>query len=163
MKEELQRLNKQLNEEITERKKMEEALLEREAQYRALFEGSPDTILLADPETGIILDANPAASRLLARPYEEIIGLHYSSIHPAQKETYSRKAFTQHVEESRKRTEPLPIKNTICRPDGSEVPVEVWHSWLQSKRKKFCRESSGTSPNASGRNRRCMQKFTLIM
>ncbi len=125
MTEDLNKLNKQLNEEITKRKQIEDALREREAQYKALFEGSPDAILLADPATGIILEANPAASLLLARPYEEIVGLHQSNIHPPQKEKYSREAFNQHVAETRERAESHPIENTVSRPDGSEVPVEV--------------------------------------
>jgi PAS domain S-box-containing protein len=111
--------------DITERKRAEVSRQESEARYRTLFDGSPDAILLADPETGIILDANPAASRLLARRYEEIIGLHQSKIHPPRKDAYSRETFTQHVEETREQKGSHPIENAVLRPDGSEVLVEV--------------------------------------
>jgi len=136
MNDELKKLNQQLNEEINERKQIEEALRESEAQYRALFEGSPDAILLADPETGTILDANPAACRLLARQYERIIGLHQSKIHPSQGETYSRVIFNQHVTEAREQKGLHPSEMAVLRPDGSEVPVEVLAQLVTIKRKK---------------------------
>ncbi len=132
----LSKLNKQLNEEITERYQMEEALRESEAQYRTLFEGSPDAIFLTDPETGIILDANPVACRLLARPYERIIGLRQTEIHPPQKEAYSRETFAQYVEETRGQDGSRPIENAILRPDGSEVPVEILAQLVTIKGKK---------------------------
>ncbi len=47
--------------DITERKAMEEELRENEERHRAMFEGSLDAIVLVDPETGEIIDANPAA------------------------------------------------------------------------------------------------------
>ena len=133
----LEKLNKQLNDEITYRKQMEEALRESEAQYRALFEGSPDAILLADPETGIILDANPGACQLLARPHEQVIGLHQSEIHPPRKEAYSREVFIQHVEDALEQKRLHPIENTVLRPDGSEVPVEVLAQMVTIKGKKI--------------------------
>ncbi len=122
--------------DITERKRAEASRQESEAQYRALFEGSPDAILLADPETGIILDANTAASRLLARPQEKIIGLHQSKIHPPQKEAYSREIFTQHVEGASDQKGLHPSEMTVLRPDGTEVPVEVLSQLVTIKGKK---------------------------
>jgi PAS domain S-box-containing protein len=105
--------------------RLEEALRESEARYRALFDGSPDAILLADPETGIILDANPAASRLLARPHEEIVGLHQSKFHPPRREKYTRATFSHHAEATGKQGKMHPVENIVLCPDGSEVPVEI--------------------------------------
>ncbi len=136
MNDELSKLNKRLNDETTERNQMEEALRESEAQYRALFEGSPDAIFLADPDTRIILDANPAACRLLARSYEQIIGLRQSEMHPPHKESYSRETFNRHVEETKKQGKLRPVENIILRPDGSEVPVEILAQMVTVKGKK---------------------------
>jgi len=134
---ELKKFNEQLQQEIIQRKRAEASRQESEAQYRALFEGSPDAILLADPETGIILDANPAASRLLSRPSAEIVGLHQSEIHPPEKEKYSRETFTQHIEEAREQHGSRPIENTVLRPDGTEIPVEVLAQIVTINGKKY--------------------------
>ncbi|HYA88218.1 MAG TPA: PAS domain S-box protein, partial [Nitrospirota bacterium] len=104
--------------------------------YRTIFEDSPDAIILADPETGIILDANPAACRLLARPYDKIIGLHQSKIHPSQRETYSRAIFKQHVTEATEQKGLHPAEIAVLRPDGSEVPVEILAQLVPIKGKK---------------------------
>ena len=50
---------------MTERKKAEEALRESEEKHRKLFEESMDAIFVADAATGIIVDCNPAASKLV--------------------------------------------------------------------------------------------------
>ncbi len=107
------------------KKRGKEALEESEKRYRALFEGSPDAIFIADPETGAILDANAAASRLIARRREEIIGLHQSRLHPPWKDTLSRDNFKQHVRETKAGGTAHLTENTILRPDGTEVPVEI--------------------------------------
>jgi PAS domain S-box-containing protein len=45
-----------------------------EARYQALFDGSPDAVLLLEPETERILDANPAACALYGRVREDLVG-----------------------------------------------------------------------------------------
>ncbi len=111
--------------DITERKRIEELLRESEAQYRALFEGSPDAIFIADPETGQILDANPAACRLTGRQREDLIGLHQTRLHPPARENISRQNFQQHIDETRSRGASHLTENFVLRPDGTEVPVEI--------------------------------------
>jgi PAS domain-containing protein len=70
----------------------EEELKESEERFRTLFEGAPDAIFLADPETGIIIDANSRASELIALPHEKIIGMHQARLHPPRIEEYSIQA-----------------------------------------------------------------------
>ena len=43
---------------ITERKRMEAAIEESEARYRAVVEQSPEAVLICDPDTGEIIEAN---------------------------------------------------------------------------------------------------------
>lgn len=80
-----------------ERKKVGEQLRQAEEKYRMQFEGSLDAIFVADVETGIIIDCNPAATRLVGREKSELIGQHQRIIHPPEKteEGFSR-SFQQH-------------------------------------------------------------------
>jgi PAS domain S-box-containing protein len=60
--------------EILERRVIEERLRVSENRYRRLFEATPDGILLIDPLTYQIMDANPSARSILGYLQEEIIG-----------------------------------------------------------------------------------------
>lgn len=104
-----------------ERQLAEEALQESEERFRNLFTGAADAIFLADPIAGRILEANPAASRLLSKPLEEIIGMHQTQLHPPQLEEYSQTAFHKHSQQE----DGLLIENVVLRSDGSLVPVEI--------------------------------------
>ncbi|MFH1334857.1 MAG: diguanylate cyclase [Pseudomonadota bacterium] len=57
-----------------ERKALEKALRQSEERSRKQFEASMDAMFLADAKTGILLDCNPAASRLIDRKKSELIG-----------------------------------------------------------------------------------------
>lgn len=47
--------------DVTPQKEAEEALIQSEALYRGLFRGNHAAMLVIDPNTGVIVDANPAA------------------------------------------------------------------------------------------------------
>ena len=51
-----------------------EALFAREREYRTLFEKANDAIFILDPDTEIILEANPAAARLYGVEHDQLIG-----------------------------------------------------------------------------------------
>jgi PAS domain S-box-containing protein len=67
---------------VTEQKRAEQALRESEEKYRTQFEEALDAIFVADAETGILVDCNHAASVLVGRTKEEVVGQHQSSLHP---------------------------------------------------------------------------------
>jgi PAS domain S-box-containing protein len=85
---------------ITERKQMEKVLRESEEKYRTQFEEALDAILVADAETGIIIDCNRAATKLVGREKSEIVGNHQRVLHPPEviKGKFSR-TFKQHRKE----------------------------------------------------------------
>ena len=61
-------------EDVTAQKNDSDALAESEKRYRTLFENNPMPMLLVDPDTGIITDANPAACTYFNLSWEEFVG-----------------------------------------------------------------------------------------
>ncbi|MBK5938621.1 transcriptional regulator PpsR [Halochromatium roseum] len=52
-------------------------LRQLETRYRLLFRSSSDAILVMDPTTGKVVEANPAASQLLAAEPRRLVGRHF--------------------------------------------------------------------------------------
>jgi PAS domain S-box-containing protein len=119
----------------------EEAQRESEERFRSLFEGAPDAIILTDPKSGKILDANPTALQLLLRPREEIIGLHQSQLHPPEREAYSQETFAKHMQQAQQGGKPQPIENVVLRSDGSTIPVEVLAQMIHLQGKPILRST----------------------
>ncbi|KKH45654.1 PAS domain S-box protein [Methanosarcina sp. 1.H.A.2.2] len=67
-------------EDITERKKTEKMLKESENRYRSLFQNNGAVTLLIDPDTGDILDANPAACSYYGYASEKMLSLNIADI-----------------------------------------------------------------------------------
>jgi PAS domain S-box-containing protein len=69
--------------DVTAHRETEEQLVRTEEQYRRIFEASSDGLIINDPTTGRVVEANPAVCRMHGYSYEEFIGLHGSAfIHP---------------------------------------------------------------------------------
>ena len=61
-----------VSQDVTPRKQAEQALREREEIYRAMFEKNRAVKLLVDPQTGEIVDANPAAASFYEYSLEDL-------------------------------------------------------------------------------------------
>ena len=51
-------------------------ILESEQRYQSIFESASDGIMIIDGETGLVVDANPAACKIYGYTRENFIGLH---------------------------------------------------------------------------------------
>jgi two-component system, cell cycle sensor histidine kinase and response regulator CckA len=88
-------------------------LVESEGLYRGVFETSSDALLLVDPESGTVRDANPAAERLYGRSRDALRELRYTDLLSPSAEPWLPPAGSR----------AFPARHR--RPDGLELPVEI--------------------------------------
>ncbi len=72
--------------DISSRKQAEDALRENEKRYRSLFKNHHSVMLIIDPSSGDIVDANPAAVSYYGWSHEEITCKNISNINTLTKE-----------------------------------------------------------------------------
>lgn len=95
--------------------------LKANERLKAVFDSSRDALLLADGESGVILDANRQAENLFGCGRRDLVGKHQRQLHPAAVEDFVANEFRQVVAgqlHSARVTE-------IQRCDGSVRPVEI--------------------------------------
>lgn len=107
--------------DITEYRIAEERLGESEEKYRHLFESLNDAALLADCETGLVIETNIQGQKLLGMTRDEIIGMHQSKLHPPCKAEEYRDKFASHIA----RGKAADYEGEIVRKDGTIVPVYI--------------------------------------
>lgn len=113
-----------ISRDVTERVRAEAVLRESEQRYRLLFERAHDAIMMVDIETGLLLDANPRAERMLGRPREAIIGLHHTELTPPETREYHEQSFRNHAYIDGK----IPAIVEFMHADGHLIPLEIHHS-----------------------------------
>ena len=98
------------NVDITDRKVAEATLRTSENRYRRLFEAAHDGVLILDPETRKIVDANPFMTGLLGYTREQLIGMELNEIGFLVDAQASRDMFQTLKAMSQIRYESLPLK-----------------------------------------------------
>lgn len=71
-----------IGQDITEKKRADEELWESEQRYASLFEHNNTVMMLVDPHTVTLVDANPAACRFYGYSREEMQGMPVGRINP---------------------------------------------------------------------------------
>jgi PAS domain S-box-containing protein len=71
--------------DISAQKLREVKIQASEEKYRQIVETAHDAIVLADLQTGVILEANHKAEELFGFSSSELVGLHFTQLHPTEK------------------------------------------------------------------------------
>jgi PAS domain S-box-containing protein len=124
----LQQQAHSLQAEIAERKAAEERLRISENRYRRLFEASPDGIVMLDPDTGAIIDANPALTALLGVSRERLLGQELWQIGLFEDRERQRVFLQQVQEQQLLRYEALPIPTKDGQPRSIELVSTLYQA-----------------------------------
>lgn len=98
--------------DVTDKLKSRDALHISEVRYRRLFEAARDGILILDPKTRRIADANPFMSELLGYAHEDLLGKELWEIGLLKDEEASRAAFRELQKDGFIRYEDLPLQTS---------------------------------------------------
>ncbi|MCK5505299.1 MAG: PAS domain S-box protein [Thermodesulfovibrionia bacterium] len=118
--------------DLTKQKESEETVRKSEEKYRKLIETANDAILIADAETGIIIDANNKSEELLGIPVEKIIGMHQSKLHPAEEADRYTEIFKEHVLKG----DGIVSDLYVVSKSGKKIPVDISASITEIRGKK---------------------------
>jgi PAS domain S-box-containing protein len=112
--------------DISDRKRDEDALRVSEIRFRRLFETAHDGVLLMDPATRKITDANPYMTKLLGYSHEEFVGKELFEIGLLKDEAASQEMFRQLKVTHEVRYEDLPLESQGGRHQEVEVVANLY-------------------------------------
>lgn len=118
---ELVRANEYLRNEIADRIKAEEALRESEIQFKTIFENAGGAIMIADIETGHIIECNTKTEVLTGRTRDDIVGRHFLQLHPQDKADELTRKFRFSATQGQGTDFEIELQHT----DGHRIPVWV--------------------------------------
>lgn len=90
-------------------------------RLRAVFDASRDAMILADGDSGLILDANRQAEHLFGGARIELVGKHQRQLHPAAEQERCVGEFRRAVAGESVAS----VRTQVRRVDGQFVPVEI--------------------------------------
>jgi PAS domain S-box-containing protein len=104
-----------------------------EERHRLLLAQASDAILVADADTGVIVEANLRASELLGWDGAELIGNRQTTIHQNSERDLVRRAFIEH----RKRGGIVDQDTTILHRSGESIPVNARSTLVTAGSQRF--------------------------
>jgi PAS domain S-box-containing protein len=112
--------------DITEHKRVEDKVRVSEIRYRRLFEAAQDGVLLLDPGTCKITDANPYMTKLLGYPHDQLVGKELFEIGLLNDEAASRAMFRKLKRKHEVRYQDLPLETQGGRRQEVEVVANLY-------------------------------------
>ena len=112
--------------DITEQKRAENKVRVSEIRHRRLFETAHDGILLIDPGTRKITDANPFMTKLLGYPNDQLVGKELFEIGLLKDEAASKEMFQKLKRTHEVRYEDLPLESQGGRHQEVEVVANLY-------------------------------------
>jgi PAS domain S-box-containing protein len=119
--------------DITAEKNAELALRDSEERFRALLESAPDAIVIVN-EQGIVVLVNALAITLFGYSREELLGQRVEMLMPARFRNHHETYRDNYINEPRTREMDGGLQLLGKRKDGSEFPIEVSLSPLETKK-----------------------------
>ena len=98
-----------------------------ERKYQRILEAVPDPVVVADAETGEILEANERAGALFGYDPSALVGMNQMALHPSGEAERYRGLFEHHVGAEQEIVTHLPDGSNVLieTAEGEHVPVEI--------------------------------------
>ena len=103
--------------------------------YRELYQSLSDAVVLADADSGTILEANRAACHLVGMSRDQMVGLHQSRLHPSRDAQKHAVFFEESVSNGCAVIDEIRVR----RPSGELVPVEMSATVLEVSGRRVAR------------------------
>lgn len=108
-----------------------------EGDYKQLFEKATEAIIIADAESGIILECNQAASELVERTKDEMVGQHETILYPLQGGESFTKVFREKAIKSSTQKRGIQLDTKVITKDGKIKDVSINANSTESGGKNF--------------------------
>jgi PAS domain S-box-containing protein len=104
-----------------------------EERHRLLLAQASDAILVADADTGVIIEANLRASELLGWDGAELVGHRHTTVHQNSERELVRRAFIEH----RKRGGIVDEDTSVMHRSGERIPVNARSTLVTAGAQRF--------------------------